>query len=124
LFTRDGQVLRAWLVDAGTSEIHPQLGDGMRQHDIDFLVDNVAGGMIDLATRLGWEPDVRAALMDESWSVATRCHDLWDALHGEPIFSFADRYRVEGQIRRLHDLGFAVDEVSRQPAGDDDGRSG
>ena len=45
-------------------------------------------------------------------------------LHAEPTFSFADRYRVEGQIRELHDLGFAVDEVTLRPSGGGDGRCG
>jgi hypothetical protein len=121
LFTRDGQVLQAWLVDAETSEIRPGLSAGMRQNDVDILVDNVAGGMIDLAMRLDWEPEVQSTLIDEAQSVATRYQALWDALHAEPVFAFTDRYRVEGQIRRLHDLGFAVDEVSLQSAGDDKG---
>ena len=40
-------------------------------------------------------------------------------LHAEPVFGFTDRYRVEGTVRRLNDLGFAVDEVSLQPVSDD-----
>ena len=47
LFSRDGQVLQAWLVDAETSEVHPQLSDGQRELDIDILVENVAAGLID-----------------------------------------------------------------------------
>lgn len=31
------------------------------------------------------------------------------------MFGFTDRYRVEGTIRRLNDLGFAVDELSLEP---------
>ncbi|HEU4421056.1 MAG TPA: lipopolysaccharide kinase InaA family protein, partial [Pilimelia sp.] len=42
LFSRDGQVLQAWLVDAETSEIHSRLSDGQRAHDLDILVENVA----------------------------------------------------------------------------------
>ena len=121
LFSRDGQILQAWLVDAETSEIHPQLSDGQRQLDVDILVENVAGGMLDLATRLDWEPEFHAALLDEAQSVAARYESLWEVLHAEPMFTFADRYRVEGQIRRLNDLGFAVDEVSLQSAGGTDG---
>ena len=40
-------------------------------------------------------------------------------LHAEPVFGFTDRYRVEGTIRRLNDLGFAVDELSMQPDSSD-----
>jgi len=117
LFSRDGQVLQAWLVDAETSEIHPELSDGQRRHDLEIMVENVAGGMIDLAVRFDHSPDVYAALVDEAASVATRYQALWDVLHAEPTFSYADRYQVEGQIRRLHDLGFAVDEVTLQSDG-------
>ena len=53
LFSRDGQLLQAWLVDAETSEVHPTLSRGQRQHDLDILVENVAMGMVDLAERLG-----------------------------------------------------------------------
>src|SRR6476619_2653767 len=45
LFSRDGQTLQAWLVDAETSEVHPTLSRGQRQHDIDIMVENVAMGM-------------------------------------------------------------------------------
>ena len=122
LFSRDGQVLQAWLVDAETSEIHPKLSDGQRQHDIDILVENVAGGLMELAIRLDQPPEVYDALMDEAASVASRYQALWEVLHAEPTFSFDDRYQIEGQIRRLHELGFAVDEVSLRPAGDSDER--
>jgi Domain of unknown function (DUF4032)/Lipopolysaccharide kinase (Kdo/WaaP) family len=114
LFSRDGQILQAWLVDAETSEVHPELSAGMRQHDIDILVENVAGGMLDLAARLNQPPEVQARLIEEAMSVATRYDALWDVLHAEPIFSFADRYKIESQIRKLHELGFAVDEVTLQ----------
>ena len=118
LFSRDGQLLQAWLVDAETSEVHPMLSRGQREHDIDIMVENVAMGMTDLAERLG-----RSALEDvliaEAEHTRTRYETLWEALHAEPVFGFTDRYRVEGTVRRLNELGFAVDEVSLQPLGED-----
>jgi tRNA A-37 threonylcarbamoyl transferase component Bud32 len=117
LFSRDGQVLQAWLVDAETSEVHPQLSDGQRQLDIDILVENVAAGLDDLAARLNRSPHLRATLLAEAVDIRRRYETLWETLHSEPVFAFADRYRVEGTIRRLQDLGFAVDEVALQPAG-------
>jgi hypothetical protein len=112
LFSRDGQVLQAWLVDAETSEVHSTLSAGQRQLDVDLMTENVAGGLLDLAARLDQPPERFEALLAEAASVATRYQGLWDVLHDEPRFSFDDRYQVEGQIRRLHDLGFAVDEVN------------
>jgi hypothetical protein len=117
LFSRDGQILQAWLVDAETSEVHPILSRGQREYDLDIMVENVAMGMVDLAERLG-----RSALEDvliaEAEQTRARYDTLWDALHAEPVFGFTDRYRVEGTVRKLNELGFAVDEVSLQPVSD------
>jgi hypothetical protein len=101
--------------------VHPTLSRGQREHDLDIMVENVAMGMTDLAERLG-----RSALEDvliaEAEQTRARYDTLWDALHAEPVFGFTDRYRVEGTVRKLNELGFAVDEVSLQPVGDDPGR--
>lgn len=117
LFSRDGQVLQAWFVDAETSEVHPQLSDGQRELDIDVLVENVAGGLDDIAARLGRSAELRATLLAEAVDIRRRYESLWEILHRAPVFDFADRYRVEGTIRKLHDLGFAVDEVALAPVG-------
>ncbi len=114
LFSRDGQVLQAFLVDAETSEIHPQLSAGQRTHDIDITVENVAAGLLDVAARLE-KPELNAGFIDEALSIRARYKRLWGLLHSESTFGFADRYRVEGTIRKLNELGFAVDEVSLQP---------
>ena len=117
LFSRDGQQLQAWLVDAETSEIHRKLSDGQRQYDLDILVENVAGGLIDLAVRMEQEPEVIDVLVDEAAGVADRYTALWDALHAEPEVAFSARHEIEGRIRTLQDLGFAVDEVRLEPSG-------
>ena len=114
LFSRDGQVLQAFLVDAETSEIHPALSDGQRRHDIDITVENVAAGLLDLAAKLE-RPDLEPGFIAEAIGIRERYEQLWELLHAEPTFGFADRYRVEGTIRKLNELGFAVDEVSLQP---------
>jgi uncharacterized protein DUF4032/lipopolysaccharide kinase (Kdo/WaaP) family protein len=119
LFSRDGQILQAWLVDAETSEVHPTLSRGQRQHDLDILVENVAMGMVDMAERLGRPEALQDTLIAEAEQVRIRYDSLWELLHAEPVFGFTDRYRVEGTVRRLNELGFAVDEVSLQPIRDD-----
>ena len=122
LFSRDGQLLAAWLVDAETSEVHPTLSRGQRQHDLDILVENVAEGLVDLAERLGRPEEMHSTLIAEAEHVQVRYNTLWEILHAEPVFGFSDRYRVEGTIRRLNELGFAVDEVSLLPVSDDPSR--
>ena len=119
LFSRDGQVLQAWLVDAETSEVHPTLSRGQRELDIDILVENVAAGLVDLAERLG-RPDGVARHPDRgSRDIAGRYSRCGKSCMPNRCSDFADRYRVEGTVRRLNDLGFAVDEVSLQPVGAD-----
>lgn len=118
LFSRDGQTLQAWLVDAETSEVHPVLSRGQREHDLDIMVENVAMGMIDLAERLE-RTALEDALIAEVDQARARYDTLWEALNAESVFGFTDRYRVEGTVRRLNELGFAVDEVTLAPVIDD-----
>ncbi len=121
LFSRDGQRLQAWLVDAETSEIHPSLTRDQRQYDLEIMVENVAAGLVDLAMMLERPPEIYDELVEEATGVAQRYTELWDLLHEQPEFSFADRHEVESRIRRLNDLGFAVDEVEfvQTEAGDE-----
>lgn len=114
LFSRDGQVLQAFLVDAETSEVHPSLSDGQRNHDIDITVENVAAGLLDMAAKLE-RPELQPGFIQEAVDIRGRYERLWNLLTAEPTFGFADRYRVEGTIRKLNEAGFAVDEVSLQP---------
>ncbi len=111
LFKRDGQLLQAWLVDAETSAIHPSLSDGQRTMDLDILVENVTGGLLDLAARMEEPPEVFEQLVEEVEGVRRRYCDLWDVLHDEPTVRLGDRHEIEARLRRLNDLGFAVEEV-------------
>ena len=80
LFSRDGQLLQAWLVDAETSEVHPSLSRGQRRHDLEILVENVAEGLVDLAERLGRPEELHETLIAEAEQVQVRYDDtLGDA---------------------------------------------
>jgi len=122
LFSRDGQLLQAHLVDAETSEVHPTLSRGQRQYDLEIVVENVAMGMVDLAERLEWPESLQDSLIGEAEQVQVRYDELWRILHAEPVLGFSERHRIEGTIRRLNDLGFAVDELSLQQDGNDPNR--
>ncbi len=122
LFRRDGQALQAFLVDAETSEVHPRLSDGQRALDLEILVDNVTGDLLDLAVALGRPGDEIDEHLAAASSVATRYRQLWAELTREESFGLEERYKVAGRVRRLNELGFAVDELELEPAGDDSSR--
>lgn len=119
LFKRDGQALQAFLVDAETSEVHPSLSDGQRGLDLEILVDNVTGDLLDLAVAFGGGSQEIDEHLAAASSVASRYRQLWDELTGREVFSLDDRYKVAGRIRRLNELGFAVDELALEPVGED-----
>jgi hypothetical protein len=114
LFRRDGDRIQAYLVDAETSEVHPSLSDGQRGYDLDVLVENVAFGLADMAAM-----QERDDLIDEAVAAAEgvreRYRALWDELHAEEELRADDRFAVAARIRRLNDLGFAVDEIELLP---------
>ena len=114
LFRRDGDKIQAFLVDAETSEIHPSLSDGQREYDLEILVENVAFGLADLGAMQGREGAADDAV-DAAETVRARYAAIWDELQMEPEVSAADRHAVRARIRRLNDLGFAVDEITLEP---------
>jgi hypothetical protein len=115
LFKRDGQALQAFLVDAETSEVHPTLSDGQRALDLGILVENVTGDLLDLAVAMGEGSEHVDEDLDAAESVATRYRALWDELTLEETFGVDERYKVVARVRRLNELGFAVDEVALEP---------
>jgi hypothetical protein len=119
LFRRDGQAIQAFLVDAETSEVHPSLTPGQRQFDLDILVDNVTGDLLDLAAALGDDSGEIDEHLAAASSVADRYRQLWDELTSREVFRLDERYKVAGRIRRINDLGFAVDELELEPVGED-----
>ncbi len=122
LFRRDGDLIQAYLVDAETSETHDELSDGQREYDLEVLVENVAFGLADLAAfarRADPTTEDYDEAIREAESVQSRYRSLWEELHAEEDLAPGDRYAVEARIRRLNDLGFAIDEIELEP-----GRSG
>ena len=110
LFRRDAEGFAAYLVDAETGEFQRTLSDGQREHDLDIAHFNVAAELEDLALSgvlyPGMDP-VRA-----SDTVMKRYRRLWAALRDPQSLDPTDRRAVERAMRQLHDLGFAVEEVS------------
>lgn len=121
LFMRDGQTMIAWLVDAETAELHASLSDGQRRDDIEIMVENVAGGLLDVAASRGEPASLTPLIIDEARGVCERYDQLWSVLHDEPIIGLEDHYEIDSRLRRINDLGFALDEVrfeSTDPRGE------
>jgi len=116
LFRRDAEGFAAYLVDAETGEFQKSLSDGQREHDLEIVHFNVAAELEDLALSgvlyPGMEP-VRA-----SEAVIRRYRRIWAALKERQLLDPNDRKAVERAMRQLHDLGFAVEEVSVTIDGD------
>lgn len=112
LFRRDAEGFAAYLVDAETGEFQKSLSDGQREHDLEIAHFNVAAELEDLSLSgvlyPGMDP-IRA-----SNALIKRYHRLWAALKERQILDPSDRHAVERAMRQLHDLGFAVEEVSVQ----------
>ena len=112
LFRRDAEGFAAYLVDAETGEFQRSLPDGQREHDLEIAHFNVAAELEDLALSgvlyAGMDP-IRA-----SNALIKRYHRLWAALKERQVLDPKDRHAVERAMRQLHDLGFAVEEVSVQ----------
>jgi hypothetical protein len=117
LFRRDGDRIQAFLVDAETSEVHATLSDGQRGYDLEILVENVAFGLADMAAFQGRADDLDEAI-PAAESVRTRYEALWDELRQEPALRPGDRQAVRARVRRLNELGFAVEEISLEPTQD------
>ena len=110
LFRFDAGALSAYLVDAETAEIHPELSSGQRQYDLDIAFEKVAAELMDLQAGelLGEDVDPVEVADD----LVRRYRRLWAELTDEQVMQrHEQRYRIGERIRRLNELGFDVDEV-------------
>jgi len=110
LFRRDAEAFAAYLVDAETGEFQKSLSDGQREHDLEIAHFNVAAELEDLALSGVLYPGMDPIRASEA--VIKRYHRIWKALKERQVLDPKDRHAVERAMRQLHDLGFAVDEVS------------
>lgn len=111
LFRRDAGAMAAYLVDAETTELQPApLGAGMRAHDLHIAAENLVGGLLDLQAAGQVRADLGPAeVVDE---LRDRYEGLWAELTRTEDVAVGERHRIEERIRRLHDLGFDVEELA------------
>src|SRR6476661_2173928 len=89
LFRRDAGAFAAYLVDAETGELYPDLSTGQREYDLEIARVNIA-----------------SELIMESY------RRLWTELTEKESFEIGERWRVAARIRRLNELGFDVEEYA------------
>ena len=116
LFRRDAEGFAAYLVDAETGEFQKTLSNGQREHDLDIALFNVAAELEDLSLSGELTPGMDPLRAAEA--VIRRYRRIWAALKERQLLDPKDRHAVEGAMRVLHDLGFAVEEVSITIDGD------
>jgi len=118
LFRRDAGAYAAYLVDAETGQLHPELSQGQREYDIELARVNIAGELMDLEAGGSLHPSVDPVTFAEA--ICARYGDLWHELTRESVYPASKRHYIDRRIRRLNDLGFDVAEmqIRRSPEGD------
>lgn len=118
LFRRDAGEFAAYLVDAETGELHPDLTPGQREYDVDLARTNIIGELMDLQAG-GYFP-LESDPIDVGDRIRTQYDLLWNEVTAEESLPNQQRqYLVSERIRRLNELGFDVAEL--RMASDDTG---
>jgi hypothetical protein len=113
LYRWDASSIDAIMIDAETSRIYESLSTGQRREDLEIMIVNVAGEMADIAAMNGIDLD--DADMELGDEIASRYQGLWKELTTSLIVTAGDHYRIRQRINRLHDLGFAVEDIDLIP---------
>ncbi len=118
LYRFDAEAIDVTMVDAETAELRRELSEGQRADDLQIMIQNVAGGMADIAASQGVEIDEADLALGED--IAARYEALWDEITRDEVVGPEERYRITEQIRRINALGFEVDDLELIPdaAGD------
>jgi tRNA A-37 threonylcarbamoyl transferase component Bud32 len=118
LFRLDAGQLAAYLVDAETAELHPDLSRGQRRADVEQAVENIAGELLDLQAGELLGDDVDPLEVVERMQSGYEA--LWDELTAEWLVPVGQvSQRVAKRVRSLNDLGFDLEEIEIEDAGHD-----
>jgi len=110
LFRRDAGALQAYLVDAESAEIHPaHLPPVLRHHDLEIMLNNIEGDLVDLETLGHLPPDFPVCETGEH--IMTRYRLLWEEISREQVVDTDERYLIQERVRALNALGFSVGDV-------------
>ncbi len=109
LFRRDAGSFAAYLVDAETGELHDQLTNGQREHDLQIARTNLFGEFLDLEAGGLLDEALEPLVLVET--IEARYRELWAELTGAEEFDGTEMHRIESRVRRLNALGFDVAEL-------------
>jgi hypothetical protein len=109
LFRRDAGAFAAYLVDLETGELHDQLSDGQREHDLTIAGTNLYGEFCDLEAGGLLDAALDPLVLVEA--IENRYRELWDELTAVEEFNAGEMHRIESRVRRLNALGFDVAEL-------------
>jgi len=109
LFRRSAGEFAAYLVDAETGELHPELSEGQREQDLEIAEVNLYGELLDL--QAGGLLDDEVDPLATVHRARSRYDALWEELTGAEEFGTDEMWRIEQRVERLNDLGFDVDEL-------------
>jgi Domain of unknown function (DUF4032)/Lipopolysaccharide kinase (Kdo/WaaP) family len=109
LFRRSAGGFAAYLVDAETGELRPELSAGMREYDVTVGCENVFGELLDLQASQTLDREVKAHEIVDL--IRERYDTLWSELTGQEEFAADEMWRIEQRIEHLNDLGFDVEEI-------------
>ncbi|WP_030230581.1 DUF4032 domain-containing protein [Streptomyces sp. NRRL S-455] len=118
LFRRDAGAYAAYLVDAETGDLHPQLSLGQREYDLDLARVNISGELLDLEASGALHPSVDP--IEFGMEICARYRSLWDELTRTSVYPAGKYHYIERRIRRLNDLGFDVAEMQIEHASNGD----
>src|SRR3954452_7562560 len=119
LFRRSAGEFAAYLVDAETGELRPELSDRQRDYDLTVGTENVFAELMDLQAA-----DLLEQHIDPAEVVARlteRYNALWDALTEVRTFDGSELWRLEQWQESLNELGFDVDEMDILSEGEGSG---
>jgi glutaredoxin-related protein len=118
LYRFDAEAIETVMVDAETARMYDEdLTDGQRTEDLEIMIENVAGGMADIAAEAG--VDLDRADLELGYDIALRYENLWAELGQATKIGVDERFRVTERVERLNRLGFDVEEVDLLPSLDD-----
>lgn len=118
LYRFDAGAIQVTMVDAETAAVYGELSDGQRADDLAIMIENVAGGMADIAAEQG--ADIDAADLALGEDVARRYEGLWAELTRDALIGRDEQYRITERVARINELGFEVRDLRLVPQGDGD----